>query len=66
VLEVAGDAAKDFNLKRITPRHICLGIRLDEELDSFFKAVIAGGWVVGQGMVGGGDGEGSETTKGDG
>jgi len=46
VLELAGNAAKDARLSRVTPRHIMLAIRSDEELDKFFKGYVAFGGVV--------------------
>ena len=47
VLELSGNACKDNKKKRIIPRHICLAIRNDEELNKLFQHVtIAGGGVI--------------------
>ncbi|XP_061385306.1 histone H2A-beta, sperm-like [Danaus plexippus] len=47
VLELSGDAARDHQKTRITPRHIQLAVRNDEELNQFLGGVtIANGGVL--------------------
>ena len=47
ILELAGNACKDSKKRRIIPRHICLAVRNDEELNKLFQNVtIAQGGVL--------------------
>ncbi len=46
ILELAGNAARDYKKVRITPRHIFLAINGDEELDKLYKNVVIPGGVM--------------------
>ena len=45
-LELSGNTSLNLNVKRITPRHLVVAIRRDDELNSFIKATLSGGGVV--------------------
>lgn len=46
ILELAGNAARDYNVKRITDRHITLAIHGDEELDKLTENMVMAGGVI--------------------
>jgi histone H2A len=46
ILELSGNAARVYQMKRIAPRHLMLAIRGDEELDLLFSGSIASAGVV--------------------
>jgi histone H2A len=46
ILELAGNASRDNKQQRITPRHVNLAMRNDEELNKMFKGHIKSGGVI--------------------
>jgi len=46
VLELSGNCARDLKVPRITPRHIGLSIRGDEDLDKLFPGIVASAGVI--------------------
>lgn len=46
ILELAGNAAREFKKHRITPRHIKLAISNDEELSKLYSDTVIGGGVI--------------------
>merc|ERR1719167_997320 len=46
LLELSGNTARDYHVKRIVPRHILVAIKSDEELNKFITAWIPNGGVV--------------------
>lgn len=46
ILDLAGNAAREFKKHRITPRHIKLAIANDEELSKLYSDTVIGGGVV--------------------
>lgn len=46
VIELSGNAARDYKKRRITPRHIILAIRNDEELNNLYSETVFSGGVL--------------------